>query len=435
MSRFMLPTQSLSLLLRVCAASVCVLLIPPLSTQADDLAGLGAHRTQDGRLFVFITADTRLDADKSWPFSTLTARNLALEGETYTCGTLWKIWKVWHFLSLPSATAASVVVFIDGDSTFGGCPIEQFAAAYDSIVNASGCPIVVSAEMQCYAPEFQSWHREHRRCAAYSLPPWPERARQGSPLRVTPNPRPSHLINRYPHPPHAPYAYRYLNSGGYAGPPEDLRRMMRWILATACLKLVPGIIQWLWRRLSFFLIPNDQTTMAQYMHEHPQLVTLDYEAQLFLSLWGLDSDRMLHVSARRVTFGANHRPVCFVHDNSGTDHQNLARRIAAATSATAGNASYRARRSRKMPHAKPAAAAAPEMRKLKRPMTLSQTMGMTSAAAVVIVCTVAGYAAAVCATVLLVCHLLSCSHAKSAATVYDRAAATHEMELLTCSAA
>ena len=115
------------------------------------------HHAADGRLFYFVTADSRLPAIV-WKsagsgrgkfkhviacsigvvnfrhlLKILHARlhirtefavhNLALEGETYRGSTLWKMWRMYWWLS--SAAEADVVVFVDGDALFGGCSLAQ----------------------------------------------------------------------------------------------------------------------------------------------------------------------------------------------------------------------------------------------------------------------------------------------------------------------
>ena len=104
-------------------------------------------------------------------FTHVFRHNIALRNESYRGGTLWKFWKMYRWL--PPASSVDLVVFLDGDVVFGGCRLEQFVASYDAIVNATGCPIVASAEAQCYKPGRPS--RRLARCARYDAPPFPQR--------------------------------------------------------------------------------------------------------------------------------------------------------------------------------------------------------------------------------------------------------------------
>ena len=121
----------------------------PRALRPDTLDRAIPHQTADGRRFYFVTADTRRPAHvrKSREVQQF---NIALQNENFRGATLWKIWRMWWWL--PKAADADVVVFTDGEAVFGGCRLDSFAAAYDMAVNATGAPIVASAEAQCYAP-------------------------------------------------------------------------------------------------------------------------------------------------------------------------------------------------------------------------------------------------------------------------------------------
>ena len=149
------------LTLKIIAAAwlILFLLLIPNTNHSSPLLNAAAHRTPDRRTFYFITADDRITHQLSpaLPFTRLHLHNIALKNEFFRGGTLWKIWKVWRWLprtpisqrlyrSSPRNGAKDVVVFVDGDATFGGCALRDFVAAYDRIVKKSGCTIVASAE-------------------------------------------------------------------------------------------------------------------------------------------------------------------------------------------------------------------------------------------------------------------------------------------------
>ena len=340
------------LTLKIIAAAwlILFLLLIPNTNHSSPLINAAAHRTPDRRTFYFITADDRITHQLSpaLPFTRLHLHNIALKNEFFRGGTLWKIWKVWRWLprtpisqrlyrSSPRNGAKDVVVFVDGDVVFGGCALRDFVAAYDRIVKKSGCTIVASAEAQCYAPGPPPW--QVPRCARYDQPPFPQREKDFKTLPFVPRTDPKHKLAQercfVQESGGAPFPagckrYAFLNSGAYAGPIDDVHKMVSWMLWRAMWDLVPGFWHWLYNGMRYFLIPNDQTTMHTYMHEHPERVVLDYNAELFVSGWGLDPSKMFDISKKGVKLNVGgevqslskpqqqQRPMCFLHDNSGT---------------------------------------------------------------------------------------------------------------------
>lgn len=269
------------LALATALATVLLLCLVAVSAHAEGAHGAVHHaragfRSRDGRLFYVVTADSRLPLLVRLGYTNLTAHNIAADGEAFRGGTLWKIWKMWLWLPRAEHSGVDVVIFTDGDMLFGGCTPDDIVTHYDATVSATGASIVASAEAQCYAPG----PRVERlaRCRQYERAPFPQRAQHG--LQLIPTRDRNHPLTRRrcfaQQEGAAPGAYcgqyAYLNSGGYAGPPRALMPMIRSMLLAAGTSLTTGLWRWLAGGMSFYLLPNDQTLMAAYMHEHPSQV-------------------------------------------------------------------------------------------------------------------------------------------------------------------
>lgn len=305
-----------------------------LQTKNNTLSPLHAkatYRTSNGRKVYFVLADDRFDLLSPLQFKPrLYRHNIALQHEAYRGGTLWKFWKMYRWIA--SAAAIDIVVFTDSDVIFGGCALEDFVASYDAIVNATGCPIVASAEAQCYKPGRPS--KRLQRCARYENPPFPERmaATPGGPIPPVFRTEGTSIARRKcfvqeeggPPFPAGCARYAFVNSGAYMGPPAALLSMLRWTLAYACLDLVPNLWEWSWAQLQgrpYFLPINDQTALGEYMFAHHEMLTLDYGARLFVTGWNLDPAMFVYGAPSGVLLRegkGRHRKMCFLHDNGHT---------------------------------------------------------------------------------------------------------------------
>jgi len=197
------------------------------------------------------------------------------------------------------------VAFFDGKDVFwGGCSPADFMAAYHRIVDASGARIVFGAEIVCGEQDCN---------------------------RVPPVPRWAHdlaggrdleggfwdLYNEGCHgtwsdecaarrdcgfaaPCAEPPAVKFLNSGFFMGPVDEVAAMMEWSLANYDNTSVYG----------------DQSVFSKWWELHPDKLTLDYLGELSLQL--SDLDWSLLTADRRTGIVWNtgfDRVQCLIHGN------------------------------------------------------------------------------------------------------------------------
>jgi hypothetical protein len=197
------------------------------------------------------------------------------------------------------------VAFFDGKDVFwGGCSSGDFLGAYRRIVAASGARIVFGAEIVCGEQDCNK---------VPPVPRWAEDMAGGKDLDggfwetynegchgTWDDDCASRRDCGFSAPCAQPPAVKFLNSGFFMGPVDDLATMMEWVLANYDNTTVYG----------------DQSVFSKWWELHPDRVTLDYLGELSLQLsdlgWNLLSPR---TRTGTIWNNAFDRVQCLIHGN------------------------------------------------------------------------------------------------------------------------
>eukprot|EP00966_Prymnesium_polylepis_P100813 2334849-Prymnesium_polylepis.1 len=219
----------------------------------------------------------------------------------------------------PEIDGDRLLVFVDGsDVVWGGC--HDFSERFEAV--AAGTPIVFAAELGCevHVPLPPG-------CSGIPHPTGPALAAQSGPAGMLRYALCEHVPGSLA-PCSTPPAYKFLNSGSFAGRARDVCRMIRAVLAYHRKRLIHR------RRgepSTGTLGLDDQVGFTSYWLDHPDRVRLDYTNELFLTLFRLnDSSLVLSKYHRRTSRGLKHHPhetsfiaaswrpnwpLCFIHNN------------------------------------------------------------------------------------------------------------------------
>lgn len=199
-----------------------------------------------------------------------------------------------------------IIVFVDGSDVFwGGCRYDDFVKTYQNIVSKSGASIVFSAEVVCgeqdcnRVPEIPNWAVEMANGKNLSGGFWKEFAVG---CKGTWNDKCSAKRDcGFWAPCAVPPAVKFLNSGFFMGPVEDLKDMLDWT----------------WENYDNTSVWGDQSSFAVYWLDGPKdkaKITLDYSGDLALSLSDM-SWKLMHVEGDTVRNTALNRTQCLIHGN------------------------------------------------------------------------------------------------------------------------
>lgn len=198
-----------------------------------------------------------------------------------------------------------IIVFVDGSDVFsGGCEPADFLKAYERIAKGSGAKIVFSAEVVCgeqdcnKVPQVPGWACEMAGGRDLNGGFWKKYAVG---CKGTWNNKCSAKRDcGFWAPCSVPPAVKFLNSGVFVGPVDELSTMMDWTLEH-------------YDNVSVF---GDQSAFAMYWLDHQDRVTLDYTGELSVSLSDL-SYKLLQVTPDRdvVWNTAFQRVQCLIHGN------------------------------------------------------------------------------------------------------------------------